>query len=105
MRGKKTSPETVYKIMAAWAINNNFAQTARDLNISESSVRKIVIENKNKPEFAELCGLKKKEFSEATTELINLALERIRNLLENEEAEIPLNQLTTAIGTLYDKRA
>ena len=32
-------------------------------------------------------------------------MERITNEVNNTEKEIPLNHLTTAMGTLYDKRA
>ena len=34
-----------------------------------------------------------------------MLLERITNEVANGEKEIPLHHLTTAIGTLYDKRA
>ncbi len=104
-KGKKTSPEVIYKIMISWAITHSYSQTARDLDMAESTVEKIVKDNKDKDEFVKLCAEKKDEFAEKATRIINRALERLEEELTNDEKEIPINHLTTAIGTLYDKRA
>ena len=61
-RGKKTSPEMIYKIMTSWAITGNYAETAKKLKIGETTIRKIVKENKDKEEYAELCKEKRKSF-------------------------------------------
>lgn len=105
MRGKQIDNATIYKIMSLYAVNGNYCETARKLKLAESTVRKIVKENKDKPEFAKLCEEKRKDFDKAASELIDLALVRVKRLLTDDETDIPLNQLTTAIGTLYDKRA
>ena len=104
-RGQKTPPETVYKIMASWAVTGNYQETARQLKVPQSTVEKIVKENKNKPEFVEVCDKKRDEFSKKATQIINKALTRLENELDNYDKDIPINQLTTAIGTLFDKRA
>ena len=104
-RGQKTPPETVYKIMASWAETGNYQETARQLKVPQSTVEKIVKENKNKPEFVEVCDKKRDEFSKKATQIINKALRRLENELDNYDKDIPINQLTTAIGTLFDKRA
>lgn len=104
-RGQKTPPETVYKIMASWAETGNYQETARQLKVPQSTVEKIVKENKNKPEFVEVCDKKRDEFSKKATQIINKALTRLENELDNYDKDIPINQLTTAIGTLFDKRA
>ncbi len=45
----------------------------------------------------------KEKFIATTTRLINKALDKLDEGLDRED--IPINNITTAIGTLYDKRA
>ena len=104
-KGKQTSPEVVYQVMTSWATTNNYSETARELGMAESTVRKIVSDNKDKEEFAKLCDEKKEEFADKATRIIDKALRRLEKAIENDKEYIPVNQLTTAIGTLYDKRA
>ena len=47
---------------------------------------------------------KKEEFADKASRIIDKALKRLERAIDEEEY-IPVNQLTTAIGTLYDKRA
>ena len=91
--------------MTSWAITNNYAETAKELGIGETTVRKIVKANEGKEEYAELCKEKRKSFSEKAESIIDKALERLSKELEDERKEIPVNHLTTVIGTMYDKKA
>ena len=104
-RGKKTSPETIYKVMTSYAVTNNYNQTAKNLGMPESTVEKIVKDNKDKDEFRKLCEQKREEFSEKASVIIDMLLNRITETVADNEKDIPLHHLTTAIGTLYDKRA
>ena len=104
-RGKKTSPEVIYQVMTSWCVTQNNNQTARELGIPESTVRKIVEDNKDKEEFKKLCEQKRDEFADRATRIINQALCRLEKEIADDEKDIPINHLTTAIGTLYDKRA
>lgn len=104
-RGKKTSPEVIYQVMTSWAVTNNYNETSKALNMAVSSVKKIVADNKDKPEFAKLCQDKKNTFVEKADEIIDILLERIIREATDKEKDIPLSQLTTALGTVYDKRA
>lgn len=103
-KGKKTDNETIYKIMISMFSTNNFSETARQLNMPESTVEKIYKENKDKEEFVKLCEEKKDEFAEKATRLINKALNRLEKALDDDKEKIPVNNLSTVIGTLYDKR-
>lgn len=105
MKGKKTDNETIYKVMISMFSTNNFSETARQLNMPESTVEKIYKDNKDKEEFVKLCAEKKEEFVEKADRIINKALYRLEKSLDNEENSIPVNNLSTVIGTLYDKRA
>lgn len=140
-RGKQTPPEVVYQVLTSWATTNNYSETGRALGIPESTVRKIVDDNKDKEEFAELCDKKKKDFADKATEIIDKGLELINRRLsialdkqaeldklldeisDSDEEEISYKQkmsaisliqetqiqkikdISTTIGTLYDKRA
>ena len=141
MRGKKTAPETVYAIMALWAINQNPAETARVLELPETTVRDIVDRNKNEEKFVELRKQKEADFSANATRIINkgtrLLERRLTRALDQEDEldllidhiddlddkEMPykkkqalinkiqglqlqkISELSTMLGTMYDKRA
>ena len=105
MRGKKTSPEDIYRVMTSFAITRNMNETSRALNMPYSTVKDIVDNNIDKEEFVKLREQKESEFSEKASRIIDLLLERVENEVLSEDKDIPLNHLTTALGTLYDKRA
>lgn len=104
-RGKKTPPEVIYDIMASWAVTNNYKETARILDLPVTTVKKIVDENKKKTKFEKLCNEKANEFSKKAGQIIQKAMDRLEREIDNEDKDIPVNHLTTVIGTLYDKKA
>ena len=104
-RGQKTSPEVIYKVMVSWAITGNYSETAKELSMPVSTVKKVVDDNKDRPEFEKLCKLKRDEFIERATRVMNKALDRIEEIIDDKERDVPLNQLSNTFGTLYDKRA
>lgn len=141
MRGKKTAPEDVYRVMTSYAITNSYNQTAKDLGMPYATVKDIVKANEDKEEFVKLRQEKKDEFADKATEIIDKGLlllqRRMTRAIEEEESldllidEIEsiddeemsyakkqatinkirtmqlqnIKDITTAIGTLYDKRA
>lgn len=105
MKGKKTDNETIYKIMISMFSTGNFSETARQLDMPITTVEKIYKENKDKEEFVKLCKEKEDEFVEKATRIIDKALDRLTMALEDKKEKIPVNNLSTVIGTLYDKRA
>ena len=141
-RGKKLDNETIYKIMLSYAVTRNYSETGRNLGIPESTVRKIVDDNKEDELFAKLCEQKRDEFVESADKIIykatnllerklDVALDYQNELdvilsiashldgdeeLSNSELRALINrvnklqvnaltEITTAIGTMYDKRA
>lgn len=140
-RGKKTSPETIYTIMASWMTTGNYKETARDLNLAVSTVRDIVMAHKDDEQFVNLRNEKMKEFSNRAAELIqkglvllnrrfDRALESeydldvlIDEIFQSDKSELSQDEknrlvakvrslqlhdikaITTALATLYDKRA
>lgn len=102
-RGKKTDPQTIYNIMCSYFETRNYSQTGRDLDIPEQTVEKIVKEHIKEQEFRELWDKKKEDFTTKADIIIYKAMDRLVEQLDNQK-NIPVNQLTTAIGTLYDKK-
>ena len=105
MRGKKTPPEMVYKVMTSYAVTNNISETARALNMAFGTVQDIVERNKDEEQFTTLRDKKREEFAEKASVIIDKLLARIENTVSDGEKDIPLHHLTTAMGTLFDKRA
>ena len=104
-RGKKTPPEVIYQIMASWAVTDSYKETAGALGLPVSTVKTIVDKNKDEPEFEKLRTEKREEFSKTSSRIIVKALNRLERDIDDEDKDIPVNQLTTVIGTLFDKRA
>lgn len=103
--GKKLSPERVCEIMAVWAETDNYNETSKRLGVPWSTVKKIVTENREKPEYVDLCDKKRKDFVNNAIRIRDKALVRLERELDDEDSHIPANHLTTVIGTLYDKIA
>lgn len=103
-RGKKTTPETIYKIMTSWAVTRNYKETADNLCLPVSTVKKIVDEHITEAKFEKLCNEKEQEFTKKADKIIDKALNRLERDIDNEKREIPVNHLTTVIGTLTDKK-
>jgi len=110
-RGKQLDNQTVYNIMSLYAVNNNYSETARQLKLAVKTVEETVKKNRDKDEFAILRKDKKQEFSEKCSEVLDILLEaakrKAKAMIANKRTlgKTKLTEITTAIGTLYDKRA
>lgn len=101
-KGKKTDTELVYEIMVSYFTLNNYAEVSRKLEVPLTTVYDTVERNKDKPEFEKLRNEINEQFSVKATRLIDKALNRIDTELDNPD-KIPVNQLSTVVGTLFDK--
>ena len=89
------------KVRASYALTNSYNSTAKEMGISDHTVKKII--NENPEEFNKVSKEKKKEFADRATTIIDKAMNKLEKLIDNED--VAANHLTTVIGTLYDKRA
>ena len=105
MRGKKTSPELVYQVLTSYAITNNLSETARTVNLPLGTVKDIVDKYRETDEYQDVRNQKREEFAEKASVIIEKLLSRIENTVSDSDKDIPLHHLTTAMGTLFDKRA
>lgn len=105
-QGQKLTDELKEQIRAELAANENAREIARKFGVSDSTVRKIRDE---KPEdFAQLRADKKQQMIDkiwdSLVDAADLGHMMIREAREGRR-DIPLNQISTYYGTLYDKRA
>lgn len=87
-----------------YATCGSYAETARNLGVAKSTVKRWV-DNRDPDGLEQLRTQKKMEFADKAGEVINIALQRLLGDLKDGEKDIPVNHLTTVIGTMYDKRA
>lgn len=108
MRGKKYDTETKERALAALAVSNNIDELSREMGIPSNTLRQWKKDAEKTEDFVEFRMEKRKEFVERAWETIGNALKladrRIKNALENGE-ELPLREISTYIGTMYDKAA
>ena len=104
MRGKKYSDEIKEQAYLLYATNGSAAETGKALGVPANTIS-TWIKKKPPDKFDEVRDKKKLEFVEKASEIIDIALNRLEAELTNEDTAIPVNHLTTVIGTLYDKRA
>lgn len=102
-QGKKTDSQTIYNIMDSYFETRSYAQTGRNLGVPESTVEKLVKEHIKDQEFRELWAKKKEDFATKADMLIYKAMDRLNKELDSQD-KISVNNLSTVIGTLYDKR-
>lgn len=136
-RGVKTDNKTKAKIRASYALTNSYNATAKELKISDSTVKGVIEENPE--EFRKVQEQKKETFAEQAQSIIDKAMlllqRRYDKALEKEKeleqmmedisktskddidyqtklaaikklSKIELNNLaeiTTSMGTIYDK--
>ena len=105
MRGCKYDEQTKANIIASYAVTGNYAETARQLGLPASSVKQIVADNKDKPEYVEIRRRKKEEIAEKSAKAMSLAADEIIRRLETEPESIKTSELTTVFGVMYDKNA
>ena len=102
-RGVTTDAQTIYNIMNSYFETRSYAQTGRDLGVPDSTVEKLVKEHIKDKEFVELWAKKKEDFATKADMLIYKAMDRLNKELDSQD-KISVNNLSTVIGTLYDKR-
>ena len=102
-RGATTDSQTIYNIMSSYFETRSYSQTGRNLGVPISTVEKLVKEHIKDEEFVKLWNEKKEEFATKADVIIYQAMDKLTKKLDSDD-DIPVNQLTTAIGTLYDKK-
>ena len=95
--GVKTPTKKKIEVIKSYVQTDSFNATAKETGVNPKTCKKIVEENPK--EYME----EKDRFIETTTRLINKALGKLDEKLDDDNNS--LSNITTAIGTLYDKRA
>lgn len=100
------SDELKEQIKTALASNNNVREIARQFKVSPASVMKIRDENPD--EFEQLRTDKKQEMIDKIWASLQDAADLGHTMImeaKQGKRDIPLNQISTYYGTLYDKMA
>lgn len=100
-KGVKIDNKKIQMVMASYALTNSYNATAKECHVSDKTVKKIIEEHSE--EYMKVSERKKLQFAEYADKLIDKAMNKLDKALDRED--IPINNLTTAIGTLFDKRA
>jgi len=95
--GVKTPTKKKVEVIKSYVQTDSYNATAKETGVDHKTVKKI-IEN-NPKEYQD----EKEHFIQMTTKIINKALNKLDEGLDRDN--IPINNISTAIGTLYDKRA
>lgn len=105
-QGQKLTDELKEQIKAHLVLSDNLRETARKFGVSPNTVRNIKLEEPD--EFAQLRTDKKTEMIDkiwaSLEDAADLGHEMIRQA-KSGQRDIPLNQISTYYGTLYDKMA
>lgn len=96
--GVKTPTKKKIEVIKSYVETGSYNATSKETGVNDHTVKKIVEEN------SDLYEQEKERFIETTTRLIEKALGKLDKKLDDEENN-SLSNITTAIGTLYDKRA
>ena len=95
--GVKTPTKKKIEVIKSYVQTDSFNATAKETGVNPKTCKKIVEENPK--EYID----EKEQFIATTTRLINKALNKLDEGLDRDN--IPINNISTTIGTLYDKRA
>lgn len=105
-QGQKLTDELKEQIRAHLVLTDNLRETARKFGVSPNTVRNIKLERPD--EFAQLRTDKKQELIDKLWDNIVEAQELGFQMIAEAKIgkrDIPLGQISTYLGTLYDKRA
>lgn len=103
MRGSKYPPEVVNEIMGIWIATHNAEEVARQTKLPVGSIKSIVKRHMFDEQFAEAQQKTLKKYGHKIEKIISMSLDRMIEVLGNKEEKIPLNHLSTEVGTMIDK--
>lgn len=105
-QGQKLDPKLREQIIAHLAMTDNIRETARKFNVSPNTVKNI--KDGKGDEFTQLRTDKKQQLIDKLWDNIVDAQELGHSMIQEAKQgkrDIPLGQISTYLGTLYDKRA
>lgn len=100
----KLSQEDKQQITLEYYLNRkkeNIEDLCNRYNISHQTIYNIIREEKNQKQLNKYINENRKNFSKKTSILIDKAIDRLNDKIENEE--VNAKDLVTTIGVLYDK--
>lgn len=102
----KLQSQDIAEIMTEYLLDkstSNVERLIKKYNISRSRFYQVVRDKRNKELLEESIKKNRQNFTKKCDAIINKALQRLNQELENPDVDININQLTTTLGILYDK--
>lgn len=101
------------KIIADYIENNNYSETARMNNVSDKTVKRLVVSDKNKEVVKKVEQKKEQntqdildymdELKEEQKEIIQLSLKALKSKLKKPDMLTTVKDIATVYGVIYDK--
>lgn len=105
-QGQKLTDELKEQIRAHLVVSNNLRETAREFEVSPNTVKNIRDEKPD--DFAQLRTDKRQQMIDKIWASLEDAADLGHTMIKEAKQgkrDIPLNQISTYYGTLYDKQA
>lgn len=99
------SEEKRAEIVALWPSLKNKSKISKMVGVSEGTVRNVIKKLESNEDYINIYERSKSKFIERSTTAIDLAFDRLIEKLSVPDDDVTVNQLSTVIGTLFDKRA
>ncbi len=99
------SEEKRAEIVALWASLKNKSKISDLVGVSEGTVRNVIKKLESNEDYINIYERSRSKFVEKSTTVIDMAFDRLIEKLCDPEDDVTVNQLSTVIGTLFDKRA
>lgn len=99
------SEEKRAEIVTLWASLKNKSKISDLVGVSEGTVRNVIKKLESDEDYINIYERSRSKFVEKSTTVIDMAFDRLIEKLSVPNRDVTVNQLSTVIGTLFDKRA
>ena len=111
-RGRSCDREQTIEMLVLYEEHQSYEKVAQLTGVKMTTVRNTIIRAQNDPELAEEYAKIKRDFNQKFEKKAEVLIDKLLTALESKvdsviagDGEARLSEITTAVGTLYDKRA
>lgn len=111
-RGRSCDREQTIEMLVLYEEHQSYEKVAQLTGVKMTTVRNTILRAQNDPELAEEYAKIKKDFNRKFEKKAEVLIGKLLTALESKvdsviagDGEARLSEITTAVGTLYDKRA
>lgn len=111
-KNKRFTPAEKAEMLALYMEKENYAAVGAEIGHPRNSVKHAIDQQLSDPSIKKIYDESKKNFNERFADAAERLIDKLVLALENKvdsviagDGEAKLNEITTALGTMYDKRA